>query len=182
MARFGQIVKMKPLINVSLRYGVLAGVIGSTLLLGLYYMDRHPFLIPVFIDFRIFLFGVFIFFTLREIRDYHQQGILYFWQGLSGSFLFTIAYAIISALLLVLFMAAVPEFLETYVSLSIEQLEKMPADVVERIGQEAYALNLKLLPETSIWDLAFLYIVQSFLISLFVSIILSVILRRQPKT
>jgi hypothetical protein len=182
MARFGQIVKMKPLINVPLRYGVLAGVIGSALLVGLYYMDRHPFLIPVFIDFRIFLFGVFIFFTLQEIRDYHQQGILYFWQGLSGSFLFTVAYAVISALLLVLFIAAVPRFLETYVSLSIEQLEKMPADVIDRIGKDAYTRNLELLPATSISDLAFLYIVQSFLISLFVSIILSVILRRQAKT
>jgi hypothetical protein len=173
---------MKPLVKISLRYGVLAGIIGSVLMVGLYYIGRHPFLIPVFMDFRIFLFGIFIFFTLRELRDVYQNGILYFWQGVFASFLFTLSYAILASVLLFLFIHFVPAFLADYISLSIEQLRALPADVIQQIGKDVYVSNLEMLPATRSRDLAFLYFSQSFMISLFISIILSVILRKQPKT
>ena len=169
---------MKSLSGISVKYGLLAGITGLILLIGLYYLGRHPFLIPVFMDFRIILFGVFIFFALREVRDHYQGGTLYFWQGIVAAFIFTLTYASLSALGLLSFMAAVPEFLTSYIDLSIEQLRALPSDVIERIGKEVYESSLKLLPATDIYDLAFLYFTQSFLISLFISIILSVILRK----
>jgi hypothetical protein len=172
---------MNPLIKVSVRYGVLAAVFGCALLCGLYYLGRHPFLIPVYMDFRIILFFVFIFFALREIRDYHQNGILYLWQGIAASFLFTVCYALLSCVTIIVFIHAVPAFLSDYVRLSIQQLERLPPEVIENIGNDVYTRNLKLLPATGASDLALLYLYQSFMISLFISIILSVILRRQPK-
>lgn len=173
---------MKLLIKVSLRYGVLAAVIGCCLLVMLYYMDRHPFLIPVYFDFRIILFLVFIFFTLREIRDYYQNGLLFFWQGIFASIFFTLVYAIVTSLFLFLFVHFVPMFLTRYVALSVEQLKSLPADIIERIGKDVYSKNLAALPSTGAGDLVLLYVTQSFMISFFASIILSVILRKQPKT
>ncbi len=172
---------MKALARVSLRYGVLAGILGSALLIGLYYMHRHPFLIPVFFDFRIILFGFFVFFTLREVRDHYQNGILYFWQGFIASFLFTLCYAFIASMVLMAFMVIEPAFLSDYVNLSVQQLKSLPPEVIERIGEDVYQKNLDMLPATDRLDLAFLYFLQSLMISLFISIILSVILRRQPK-
>jgi len=169
-----------PLINVSLRYGLLAGITGSILVVGLYYLGRHPFLIPVFMDFRIILFGFFILFALREIRDHYQRGILFFWQGIVASFLFTLSYAVLSSLLLLVFMKIIPEFLSNYITLTVQQLEALPQEVIDSIGKDVYDRNLEMLPATNVYDLAFLYFSQSFLISLFISIILSVILRRQP--
>lgn len=172
---------MNPLIKVSLRNGVLAGVIGSILLIGLYYMGRHPFLIPVYLDFRIILFGVFIFYTLREIRDYHQGGILYFFQGIFASLLFTICFTAVSTLFLILFSQIVPAFLSDYIELTEKQLESLPTEVIESIGKDVYQRNLEMLSSTNAFDLGLLYSIQSFLISFFVSILLSVTLRRQPK-
>ncbi len=171
---------MKDLFKVSLKYGVIASFIGSALLVGLYYMNRHPLIIPVFLDFRLILFGVFIFFTLREIRDYYQGGFLYFWQGILCSFLFTATFAMLASLVIVGFVGIVPDFLNSYITLSMAQLKSLPAEVIERIGKEVYKLNLDRLPDTTGFDLAFLYFWQSFMISLFISIILSVVLRRQP--
>ena len=173
---------MKNLIKVSLRYGVIAAVIGSGILLALYYMGRHPFLIPVYADFRIILFGIFIFFTLREIRDYYQNGTLYFAHGIFASMLFTVTYAVLSSLAVYLFSVAVPAFLRDYTDLQMRILKALPADVIDRIVKDVYLKNLAALPATKPWDLALLYFSQSFLISLFLSVILSVILRRQPKT
>ena len=173
---------MKALVRISLKYGVIAGVIGSILLVGLYYMDRHPFLIPVFLDFRIILFSVFIYFTFKEIRDFHQGGIFYFWQGIFSSFILTTCFAILTSLLIVVFIRIDPAFLSAYISLSIEQLKSLPPELIENIGKDVYNRNLGLLPDTNGSDLAKLYFWQSFMISLFISIILSVILRTQLKS
>src|SRR5690606_12571335 len=170
-----------PLVRISLRNGVLAGLLGFILMVALYYMDRHPLLIPPYMDFRIVLFGVFIFFTLREIREYHYGGVLYFWQGMIGGFLFTVGYSLVTFAALLSFAYAVPAFLADYITLSIKHLQSFPPEAIESLGKEAYERNLALLPATDSMDLAQLHVVQSFLISLFISIVLSVILRREPR-
>lgn len=173
---------MKPLLQVPLKYGSIAGLLGAILVVGLYYLGRHPFLIPVFIDFRIFLFVVFIFFTLKELRDYYYDGILYFWQGILASFFFTLTFTLIASTGIGVFITIAPDFLKAYITLSLEQLKTLPAEVIDKIGKDVYERNLMLLPTTNAFDLALLYFTQSFMISFFISIILSVILRRQPKT
>jgi hypothetical protein len=173
---------MKPLVAVPLKYGAIAGVLGIVVVLGLYYLGKHPFLFPVYTDFRIFLFGVFIFFTLKELRDFNYGGVLYFWEGLIGSFIFTAAFAIIASAGVGIFSSLVHDFVTSYISMSVEQLKALPADVIARIGKDVYERNLAMLPTTNAFDLAMLYCVQCFMIGFFISIILSVILRRQPKT
>ena len=172
---------MKPLLKVPLTNGAIAGALGIALLIALYYLGRHPFLIPVFMDFRILLFGIFLFFTLKELRDLHYSGILYFWQGIIASFLFVVTFAVLASAGIALFTFAVPDFLESYISLTLEQIRNLPKEVVDRIGKDVVESNLKQLPATNVLALANLYLWQSFMIGLFVSIIISVILRRQPK-
>lgn len=173
---------MRPFVSVPLKYGVIAGFLSAFLAIGLYYMGRHPFLIPVYFDFRIFVLGVFIFFTLKELRDLHYDGVLYFWQGILCSFLFTAIFGTAGAITIMTFAWIVPEFLQSYITLSMEQIKSLPADVIDRIGKEVYQRNLELLPATSEFDLGILYFIQSFMISFFITIILSVILRREPKS
>jgi hypothetical protein len=173
---------MKTLAKVALKYGAIAGFIGSAILTGLYFLGRHPFLIPVFLDFRIILFGVFIFFTLKELRDLYQGGILYFWQGILSSFIFIAVFAALSSLAVLTLIWLVPAFLSDYISLSIEQLKSLPKELVDNIGKDVYERNLRLLPSTTASAMGVLYFWQSFIIGLFISIILSVILRRQPKS
>jgi hypothetical protein len=172
---------MKPLVNVPLKYGVIAGILGTALVIGLFYLGRHPFLIPVYLDFRIFLFGVFIFFVLKELRDHFYSGIMYFWEGLIASFIFTATFAVIAATGIWLFGMIIPDFVQEYIRLSIIQIKLIPADVIERLGKDVYDRNLEMLPATNSVDLALLYLMQCFFIGMFISIILSVILRRQPK-
>lgn len=173
---------MRPLVKVPLKYGAIGGMLGIFVVVGLYYLNPHPFLIPVFFDFRIILFAVLIYFTLREFRDYHQGGVLYFWQGIIASFLFIGTFAIMAAGGIWLFIQFVPLFLQSYIDSSLAQIRGLSDDVIARIGKDIYQRNLELLPTTNGFDLAMLYFWQSYMIGLFISIILSVILRRQPKT
>jgi hypothetical protein len=166
----------------ALRNGLIAGVLGFILLMALYYMGRHPFLFPIYYDFRIILLSVFVVMTLKEFRDDHQEGILYFGQAMVGSFLFTFTFALVASLLVWIFCLVIPEFVTTYIKVATEQLSLIQNEVIEQLGKEEFDRNLNKLPGTLGSDLALDYFGKTFIISFFISVIISVILRRQPKT
>ena len=172
---------MHPLVFISLRNGLISGLLGFCLLLALFYMGKHPFLFPIYFDFRSVLLTVFMVLTLKEYREDHQQGILYFWQGMIGTFLVTLTFAVSASLLIAVFSRLQPAFVSEFIRLATEQLQAVAPEVIERWGKEVHEANLASLPGTTGATLASDYFVKSFIISFFLSIIISVILRRQPK-
>jgi len=173
--------RIPPIVRIPKFYGFLGGILGFVLIVILYYIDRHPFLVPVFFDFRVALFGIFIFFILKELREYYFDGFLFFWQAMIASFLFVITFAVVTSLLIWIFALNVPGFVIQYVELATNQLKTFPKETIDQIGRDVYDKNMAMLPSTKASDLALLYFIQCFGIGLFVSIILSVILRRQPQ-
>jgi Protein of unknown function (DUF4199) len=174
--------RLPPLIAISLRYGLIAGITGFVLLISLFYIGWHPFLVPVFFDFRIVIFSVLIVFCLRELREYYFGGLLFFWQGMIASFIITFVFAVIASLLLLNFTYLVPDFVTQFITLSLEQVKTYTAEDIQRIGKEIYEQGVKSLKEADGAFMATRYFFQSFIISFFISIIISVILRRQPPT
>ena len=168
--------------KISARYGAAAGILAFILLMVMYYLGRHPLLTSPFLDFRILLFGIFIFFTLKEFRDYYQDGILYFWQAMIGGWTVVLIATIVTSILLWLFGGWDNDFVESYMPRLLLYLKSFPQEDIDRIGKEIYERNLKALPATNIFDLIQTYFMQGIVIGFFVNIILSVILRRQPKT
>ncbi len=170
-----------PLVKVSVRYGAIAGLLCTGLVITLFYMGQHPFLINPFLDFRVLVFPVLLFFALKELRDFYQDGVLYFWQGTAGSVLFLGIVAGVAATGILIFGSFEPAFLQDYVMQFTKQILSLPPETVQQIGKEVIERNLKALPATSLSNLASLYAWQTFQIGLFISVIISVILRRQPK-
>jgi hypothetical protein len=173
--------KNSPLVSIAIRYGLIAAVLAFSLLAGLFYFGHHPLMVAPFLDFRIVLFGLFIFFCLKEYRDTHQDGVLYFWQGMVASFIIVMLVGTVASLLLLMFCELEKEFIPSYVQAMTEYLQTFPEEDVARIGKETFERNLKDLSSTNGKQLASLYFAQSIMIGLFVSIIMSVILRKLPK-
>jgi len=171
-----------PLFKVPLRYGLVGGVIGSIVIAVLYFMGRHPFLLPAVFDFRIILFGVFIFFSLKELRDYYLQGVLFFWQGMIGSYVFITTSALIGSVFTWGFAKWNTSFLSSYIEKLQTQIVSYKEEIITSVGAEAYNLQLTRLPLTSPLDLAGDYFLKSMIIGLFLTIIMSVLLRKPPKT
>lgn len=174
--------KRSPLISVCVRYGLVAGLLALILLVAMYYIGRHPLMISPFLDFRILLFGVFIFFSLKELRDYYQGGALYFWQGILGGLLLVLVASTVASAGLIGFGSLEPALVSSYIDHMTQYLKTFSNEDIERIGKEIYDRNLSHLPATNITKLAMTYFVQGLAIGFFISIILSVIVRRHPKT
>ncbi|MCS6974028.1 MAG: DUF4199 domain-containing protein [Cyclobacteriaceae bacterium] len=172
----------RKLLFITLKYGALAAVLSSSFLVVVYYLGRHPLLVSPFLDFRVPLYGIFIFFALREFRDYHQGGVLYFVQGMAGSSLMVMWAALLGGLGVWIFGTLEAGFVSEYIEKTLAYLKSFPEEDILRIGKEVYERNLELLPATNAAQLASLYLVQSLVIGLLLGIIMSVILRKQPKT
>ena len=171
----------KRLLIISARYGAIAGVLAFILLIVLYHLGPHPLLTSPFLDFRILLFGIFVFFTLKEFRDFNNNGVLHFSQAMFGGLSVVLIATVITSVLLWLFGRWEQNFVASYVTQLTTYLKSFPKEDISRIGKEIYERNLAALPATNVFDLIQTYFMQGIVIGFFVNIILSVILRRQPK-
>lgn len=176
---------IKPIFKIPLKYGLIGSLFGVVLIVVLFYSNRHPLLIPPMFDFRIILFGLFIFFGLKEFREYHNGGILNFWQGMVISFIMYMIIGIVVGLFIISFSNLVPEFLEGYITGTIKGMELEKSRLLTEgkitISEEEYSRQMMLLKETSPALLAVDYIIKSCFIGFFLAIIISVILRRTEK-
>lgn len=174
--------KKSPLVGICLRNGFIGGILSVVMLIVMYYSGPHPMLILPFVDFRILLFGIFIFFTLKEFRDNYQGGVLHFFQGMLGSFMVVLVMAVVAAIGVWIFSANEPDFISDYVKQGMESLKAYSKEDIKRIGKEAFDSNFLQIPSTNAKTLAQKHFGQSLVFGLFLSIILSVALRKQPKS
>jgi hypothetical protein len=169
------------LLRIAARYGAVAGILAFVLLVVMYYLGRHPLMTSPFLDFRILLFGIFVFFTLKEFRDYEQQGALYFSQAMIGGLSVVMVTSIITSVLLFLFGKLEDGFVTDYVAQVTAYLNSFSKEEIDRIGKDVYDRNLGALPATNMSNLAVTYFVHGLIIGFFVNIVLSVVTRREAK-
>jgi len=177
-----EIKKVSPLVRVMARYGVLSGVIGIIAVIIFFYIGKHPFWIFPLFDPRVLLIAIFLVFGLKEIRDYFQGGILFFWQGLAGSLVLLAVMSVTGYIGILIFGSLEPEFVKMYITQGLEQINNIPADSADEIGKSAIEEVRKTIHETSVSWMAKRYAVQTYLFGFFIAVIISVVLRRQPKS
>ena len=174
--------RIPPLVSVMVRYGVIAGVLGIVAAVIFFYIGKHPFWIFPFFDPRVFLIIIFLVFGLKEIRDFVQDGELYFWQGLGGSLVLLVVMSLIGYAGIWIFAMIEPGFLRDYISQGLEQISSIPAENADEIGISAMEEVRRTLPETTIGWMAKRYAIQTYMFGFFIAVIISVVLRRQPQT
>ncbi|HEY8513206.1 MAG TPA: DUF4199 domain-containing protein, partial [Cyclobacteriaceae bacterium] len=173
---------LRPLLSVCVRYGLIAGGLMVAFFVITYYAGHHPLMIAPYLDFRIVLLGMFVFFALREFRDRFNYGTLHFYQGMMGSYVVVLVACSLGSAGLLIFAALESDFVPDYITEMTAYLQTFSEEDIEAIGKEIFERNLSLLPATHSRMLAISYLGQGLLIGMFVSIIVSVILRKQPKT
>lgn len=175
--------KIPPILQVPLKFGAAASLLIIILLVFLYYIGKHPLLIPIFVDFRLLLLPIFIFLSIKEFRDYKNEKILQFWQGMFIGLVCYIVIGLLAGICIYIFSEIMePEFLRDFIRISTQQLTENKEQFLEAIGPEAYNSALEKLPLTTSIDLAKDYFLKTIVIGVFFTIIISVILRKQPKT
>ncbi len=173
---------LTPLFKVALKYALTASVLAIVVLLLLFYTGRHPLLISIAYDYRILLFGVFIFFSIKEFKTYGNNGELHFWQGLLIGIFFYLLLGLVVGAFIWMFSEIEPRFLAEYIEGTIRGLlvnkEQLTVESKVTITEEEFNKQIELMRETKSFEMALDYFIKSCLIGFFLSVLLSVILRK----
>ena len=173
--------KLDPIYSIPIKYGGMAFVLSIILFLILYYSGQNPLLIPAFLDFRILLFPIFLVFSLRDFKENHNGGFLHFWQGFSIGLMVILIIAILMSLFILILGSWIEtDFVSNFIQSSIDQINSAKEKITSAIGEEELTKVLEILPSTSLFDLALDYFLKSLPYGLFLTIIISLILRKKP--
>ena len=165
------------LYKVPIKYGLAGGVIAIVLFLTLYYSDVDP--ISAVRPFDFILLPIFIFFSVKELRDYKYGGRLFYWQGMTVGLVCYLLIALVSASFLWLFL----EFIDPALFLSHKQeniaiLTAESKKWIDQLGAEAYENTLDSLRSVSIFSLVADDFLKKVLIGFLATTIIAIILKR----
>ena len=175
--------ELQPLYRTSLIFGSAGALINIVLLLFLYFLGRHPLLIPPFLDARLLIFLVFIYFAIREFKYNQNNGTLHFWQGMILGVLTYTIIGLLGSFFVYLFSSFYPEFLNRYISGALDGMEAMKEEMINgpqkvKLTLEEYNKQFKLLSDTSSGQIALDYFIKSMIMGFFIPLVYSIIFRK----
>jgi hypothetical protein len=170
--------KLKPFLITSLKYGLIGGALTIILFFILIFLDINPFVAYKKLDFGFLILPVFIFFSIKEFRDLRNNRQLRFWQGMTVGFFTYIFLALTSAVFILLALSFYPQVLDQYIIDRSLMVENNKSQIVETLGEEVYYQTYQDLQQISPFVLALDDFLKKIFAGLFITIIISVILRR----
>lgn len=172
--------RQSPIVRIGGRYGLIAGGVLAVTLTALFYLGRHPLLIPLVFDLRILVFGIFLTLAMMEFRRLNGA-VLHFWQGIAMGLVVYVLATFVTTMVLLAVGLIDPDFVDTYVSESIRTMEENRSVLEEGIGADRLNSAIENLPSTTANDLAFDYFLKSTPIGFILTLLTAVFLRQQPK-
>lgn len=173
---------MKPLFSVPLKFGLIGSLFAIGVIMVLYFSGTHPLLIPIFFDYRIILFSLFTFLAIKEFKDYYNEGYLQFWQGMIMGIIIYLMIGILAGIFVVIYSQIDVQFLEQYISGTLAGLELDKEQLVNQgaitISEEEFQNQVAMLEQTKPHVLGIDYFIKSSVLGFFLTIIISVILRK----
>lgn len=141
------------LYKVSLKYGLAGGFISIVLFLTLYFLEEDPLSSIRIFDFA--LIPLFVYFTLKELRDYKNEGKMLYWQGMTAGFVCYFFIALISSLSIWFFLSNVdPDVFIRHKQENITILTNDPEKWEEQVGKKDYEEALRNLRAVTPFSLA----------------------------
>ncbi len=143
----------------------------------LYFIDLNPLINGKFSDF--ILIPIMVFFAIKEYRDYENQEKLWFWQGMSIGFINYITIGIFSALFVGAFIFWIDgQVLMEYINNRVEYLMTHKQEILKEMNEDRFNGTIEDVKKISAMDVIWDQILRKMIIGLFLTIILSVFLRK----
>ncbi|EMR04576.1 DUF4199 domain-containing protein [Cesiribacter andamanensis] len=167
----------KPLFTTGLKYGLAGGGISIGLFLSLWLLKENPLDSLRLFDF--ILIPLFVFFTLKEVRDYHYRGRLHYWQGMTAGFVCYASLAAVSAIFIYIFLSfADTDLLMRHQNENLAVLMEDPEKWIGQVGKQAYEQALEEVRNLTAADLALDDFLKKTLIGLFITGIITLFYKK----
>ncbi|UCS93408.1 DUF4199 domain-containing protein [Echinicola marina] len=158
----------------------LFGIVGGALSLLAFWVLKALDLEPI--DFTLFfacmITPVFVFIGMKNFRDHYSDGELIFAQGMTVGFVIYTLLALVTALGIALFLNFDEEIFLSHRAEKIAWLEGQKDYITENVNKEAFEETMAKNLSMSISDIALDVFLKIFMLELFFTIIISIILKR----
>ncbi|MEN2283634.1 DUF4199 domain-containing protein [Algoriphagus sp. SE2] len=159
-------------------FGVLGGILGLVSFFTLSFFRDDPTTLNLIFGYVIIPISVYL--ALRYFKDYSNQGYISFAEGMSVGFVSYMIIAIISFLGIWLFLTIDINLFELIKSSKIDTLVQSKDTIVSQVGQNSYDATLESVKMMRKTDIALNDAIWKIIPGLFFTIIISIILRKNP--
>ncbi|AWW29754.1 DUF4199 domain-containing protein [Echinicola strongylocentroti] len=158
----------------------LFGVVGGVFCLLAFWVLRWAGLEPVYYSlfFACMITPVFVFIGVKNYRDTTGNGEMLFAQGMTVGFVVYGLIALVTALGIALFLQMMPDLFSDYKADKIVSLQGRETIFTENVNKEAFDRAMVELENMSVSDVAWDVFLKIFILELFFTIIISIILKR----
>lgn len=171
--------KLQPYFQTALKFGLMGGILIVVLFVVMVLFEINPLVASKKLDFGFIILPIFVFFSVKEFRDYKKDGKLRLWQGMILGMFTAFFLSLFSAIVVWAFLSLFGDlFLTQYITDRTILLEEYRPMIVETTSEEVYERTYKDLQNVTPLILAFDDFIKKIFTGLFITLIISVILRR----
>ncbi len=169
------------MIKISIKYAVLCGIFLMVSYHISVFFNSNPLIDVSHLIFDLILFGLFIFFGQKEFKTYQSEGVFHFWQGMTMGFLIYSIAAIVFGIGLYGYFLMEPEAIEIYKEEALTFLQERSDMFISEFGEQRLIEQKAEIEAITKVDLLKSAMVKKILAGFFITPVISIILRKQPK-
>lgn len=167
---------MNKYLKSSYKFGLVGGMFSIFAFVLLSFLKSDPTNLSLVFGYVISPFALFL--AIKFFKEYSNQGVLTFSEGMSVGFVTYCLIAIISGLGVLIYLSFSLELFEEIKNSKLEVLLKNQETIVQEMGLKPYKSTLLSVKQMTIRDIAFNESIWKVIPGLFFTIIISVILRK----
>lgn len=165
----------------SLKYSIACGVFLVIVYQVSSYFGLNPQINVAHLIFDAIIFGLFVFFAQKEFKTYENGGVLHFWQGMTLGFIVYATGSVIFILTLIIFFLFDVDAVIKYQEEATNFLNSRADMYKEQFGEAGFSRQLEEIKSVTASDLIMRSALKKLLAGFFVTPVISIILRKQPK-
>ena len=169
------------MIKPTIKYSILC----SLFLIGLFFISlnfgSNPLLDSRHFWFDLGVYFLFIFFAAKEYKDFRNDGILHFWQGISIGFIVFIPAVLLFACMLYLMMIYDSSILDAYKQGAEALIKSNESFYRDELGEDELAERYKTIASISPAQLIQMPFRNKLFSAFLITPVVAIILRKKPK-
>lgn len=169
---------MHKYLRTAYQFGALGGVLSVVSFYFLSYLYADP--TNLNLVFGYFLIPVSIFLSIKFFKDYSNSGFLSFAEGMTVGFVTYTLIGLLSTLGIWLILQFSPDLFEVIKGQKVDLLSENKEMIISQVGENSFEATRKSIGSLTPWNIALNDGLWKIIPGMFFSIIISIILRKNP--
>ena len=169
---------MNKYLKTAYQFGILGGLLSVISFYILSFLNPDPSNLNLVFGYLIIPFAVFL--SIKFFKEYTNNGYLSFSEGMTVGFVTYTLLGLVSCLGIWIILLSMPDFFGVIKESKLFVLEENRDTIIRQLGENSYKTTLQSISNLTPWNVALNDGLWKIIPGMFFSIIISIILRKNP--